>query len=116
MSEQTPIQTKPQIPLNIAVIAGRVQEKRRAGEHVYTVITLPAPDEYSAPMFAEIRSEKSIGDKGDDVKVTVRLGGFRAKPFKYTNEDGEVIQRRPVNNAFIAVELDRSRDREKFVV
>lgn len=103
MSEQPLQQTKPQLP-NVAVIAGRVQEKRRAGDYVYTVVTLPAPDEYSAPMFAEIRSAKSIGDKGDDVKIPVRLGGFRAKPFKYTNDDGEVISRRPVNNSFIAIE------------
>lgn len=103
-NEQTSVKPVPQPAVNVAYIAGRIYEKRRATEHIYTIVTLPAPDEYSAPMVAEIRSTKSIGDKGEDVKIPVRLGGFRSKPYKYTNDDGEVITRRPVNNAFIAIE------------
>lgn len=104
MSEQVQNQAKPNIPFNSAVLSGRVDGVRRTDDYHYTTITLPAPDEFSNPATVEVRSSKSIGRKGDEVKIPVQCAGFRGKPFKYTDNDGEVITRRPVNNAFIAIE------------
>lgn len=104
-NDQPTVKPAPQPISNVAFISGRVDSVRRTDDYYYTVITLPAPDEFSNPSVVEVRSAKSIGRKGEDVKLPVQCAGFRGKPFKYKdNETGEIIQRRPVNNAFIAIE------------
>ena len=90
---------------NQSMLRGRVNAIRKAEEFFYTEVTLPAPDEYSQPAVVEIRSRKRIGQAGDTVECLVGCGGYRGKPFNYTDKDtGERFNRRPVVNAYHAVE------------
>jgi len=90
---------------NQSILRGRVNTTRKAEEFFYTEVTLPAPDEYSPPATVEIRSKKRIGQAGDTVECLVSCGGYRGKSFTYTDKDtGERFSRRPVVNAYYAVE------------
>ncbi|GHD66100.1 hypothetical protein [Jeongeupia chitinilytica] len=90
---------------NQALLAGRVNAVRKADEYVYTEITLPAPDEYTSPQSVEVRSRKRLGQVGETIETRVLCGGYRGKPFQFTDkETGERHQRRPVLNVYSALE------------
>lgn len=105
MSIPNAVDTKTQIRLNQALLAGRVNSVRKADDTVYTEVTLPAPDQYSQPAAVEIRSRKRLGQVGETIEVQVVCGGYRGKSFVYTDKDtGERFTRRPVVNSYVAIE------------
>lgn len=105
MSTPSVPETKAQPRLNQAFLAGRVNAVRKAEDVVFTEVTLPAPDQYSSPATVEIRSRKRLGQVGETVEVPVACGGYRGKPFVYTDkETGERFNRRPVVNSYVAIE------------
>lgn len=84
---------------------GRIESARRHNEARYTRIATPAPDPYSRPQIIEVRSKATIGQKGDEVTITGKLGGYVGKPYKYTDKDsGEIIQAQNVTLTLDLVE------------
>lgn len=77
--------TRPTIAKNQALIVGRVREIRRTDNGTFTVITLPAPDEYTQPQTVEVASAALIGRPNEDISVKVSLGGYGKK---FTRKDG----------------------------
>lgn len=78
--------TSGKLALNQSVLRGRVLEVKRSENGCYTVLTLPAPDQYSSPQTVEIRSKAVFGRPSEDVTVRVAIGGFRRG---YTDKHGE---------------------------
>ncbi|UDM18320.1 hypothetical protein [Vogesella sp. XCS3] len=105
MSTPNVAEVKNQSRVNQAVLAGRVNAVRKSDDAVFTEVTLPAPDQYSAPATVEIRSRKRLGQIGETIEVSVVCGGYRGKSFQYVDKDtGERFTRRPVVNSYVAVE------------
>lgn len=73
----------------IAILSGRIESTRKLDDEVYTVIKLPAPDEYSMPGTVEVASAQRLGSTGEDVKVRVVISGMSNK---YSTKDGEIIK------------------------
>lgn len=62
-------------------IKGRIDASRRYESRYYTRVITPAEDSYSRPQVVEIRSEAKLGQRGDEISVSCRLGGFTRKPY-----------------------------------
>lgn len=77
--------TRPSIAKNQALIVGRVKEVRRTDNGVFTLVTLPAPDEYTQPQLVEVTSTVLLGRPGEDVQIKVTLGGYGKK---FQRKDG----------------------------
>lgn len=90
---------RPSIAKNQALIVGRVREVRRTDNGTFTVITLPAPDEYTQPQTVEVASAGMIGRVNEDVTVKVALGGYGKK---FQRRDGTPGFQ--VNNQFRLIE------------
>ncbi|WP_374353873.1 hypothetical protein [Chitinimonas sp.] len=91
--------------VNRAILSGRVNAVRKSDDAIFTEVTLPSADEYSSPAVVEIRSKKRLGQVGETVEIPVACGGWRGKVFQYTDrETGERHSRRPVVNAYAAIE------------
>lgn len=71
---------------NQSIVRGRILEVKSNENGCYTVIVLPAPDQYSKPETIEVRSRNRLGRPQDDVTVRVSLGGYRRS---YKNGHGE---------------------------
>lgn len=84
---------------NQSILRGRVLEVKRSESGTYTVITLPAPDQYSQPQNVEVRSKNMIGRPQEDVTVKVAIGGFRRG---YKDKAGD--QQYATNNTLVAIE------------
>lgn len=98
MTTQTP-------EVNQTLIYGRITATRRHEQHFYTEVTTPAPDAYTQPGICEIRSERSIGKKGEDVQQLCRISGYKGKPFQVVDRStGETETRRSVLTVLIAIE------------
>ncbi|OBU86841.1 hypothetical protein [Chromobacterium subtsugae] len=90
---------------NQCVVLGRIKERRSHNGYIFTTIIQPAADEYSMPGIVEVRSKKSLGQVGDDVRHLCQCSGYTNKPFESRDkETGEVVIRRTVSNVFIAIE------------
>ena len=76
------------------VVTGMLRDQRKHEDTFYSVVVMPAPDEYSSPVPFEIRSKRSLGAKDQIVSVPCRLGGF-FKP-KYTVVDKRTGEERLV--------------------
>lgn len=76
---------RPSITKNQALIVGRVREVRRTDNGVFTVITLPAPDEYTQPQTVEVASTALIGRPNEDISIKVSIGGYGKK---FQRKDG----------------------------
>ena len=85
MSAQPQELPRPPFVKNQATVAGRVREVRRTDNATFTVVTLPAPDEYTQPQTVEISSRGMIGRPQEDVTVKVAIGGYGKK---FTRKDG----------------------------
>lgn len=73
------------------LVKGRIEAVRRHDQSRYTRVATPSPDPYSRPQIIEVRSKSLIGQKGDEVAITGKLGGYVGKPFKFTDkETGEI--------------------------
>jgi hypothetical protein len=87
------------------VVRGRLEKARSYEGKRYSQILTPAPDAYSRPQIVEVRSKNRLGDVGDEVTVTCKLGGFSRKPYKVTDkQSGEVVTVTPVDHTLDVVE------------
>lgn len=85
MSAQPQELSRPSLVKNQALVVGRVREVRRTDNATFTVVTLPAPDEYTPPQTVEIASRGMIGRPQEDVTIKVAIGGYGKK---FTRKDG----------------------------
>lgn len=85
MSAQPQELPRPSLAKNQALVVGRVREVRRTDNATFTVVTLPAPDEYTQPQTVEISSRGMIGRPQEDVTIKVAIGGYGKK---FTRKDG----------------------------
>ncbi|MBX9935730.1 MAG: single-stranded DNA-binding protein [Burkholderiaceae bacterium] len=105
MSVPTPQITPQKIGPNQCLIAGRLESFRRFEDVRLSLVAIPAPDPYSRPGIVEIRSNAVLGQRGDDVQVLCKIGGYKRKAYevvdKKTGESTTVV---PIQNTFDAVE------------
>ena len=81
-------------------LKGRVASRRvintKNGRQVITTLKLPAPDAFTSPQTVELRGTTTLGEVGDDVTVTVKVGGYGRS---YQTTDAETGERRNVATA-----------------
>lgn len=99
-----PGQQQRKLGYNEAMISGRIELRRkftrRDGQVCYASrIVLPAPSAFDAPSAVMVESSSSIGAVGDDIRVAVRIGGFRGS-FK-DKGTGEAVATAYVNLAAV---------------
>lgn len=100
----SPIAAKAQNPMEV-LVRGRIDAKRSHDGTRYTRILTPAPDAYSRPQTVEVRSKSNLGDRGEEVSVHCKLGGYTRKPFRTTDkETGETAMVTPVDLTLDAIE------------
>lgn len=98
------IPAKGVIPMEV-LVKGRIDAKRSHDGTRYTRILTPAPDAYSRPQTVEVRSKSNLGDRGEEVTVNCKLGGYTRKPFRTTDKDtGETSMVTPVDLTLDAIE------------
>ncbi len=86
-------------------ILGKVDSIRRYDGKTFTRVLTPAADAYSKPQVLEIRSDKKIGDRGEEVTVLCRIGGYTRKAFRVTDKDsGEQTMVTPVDMTLDALD------------
>lgn len=86
-------------------IKGRIETSRVYEGNRYTQIMTPAADQYSRPQLVEVRSKSKLGERGDEVTVTAKLGGYARKPYAFTDKQtGERVTLVPVDHTLDAVE------------
>ncbi len=96
--------TKPAIPFGVVTIHGKVSQRRKAGNRVLTLLTMPAPDEYSSPSTVEITSAKPLGQVDEMIEVKCRLQGYR-RTYKATDPDtGEIRNIATADNRLFHIE------------
>lgn len=98
----------PTAAAGVAKLSGRVFNVRRIsgreGPVFITIIRLPAADAFSSPATVELRSKDRIGQAGDDVNVSVRIGGY-GRSYKATDpETGEQRVVQTADNSLTVVE------------
>jgi hypothetical protein len=78
----------------IVLIVGKLQKSVIRDDKRYSVVSMPAADEYSHPQLVEIRSSRaSLGQGGDVLTLSCRVGGFALKPFEFTDKkSGEIVK------------------------
>lgn len=77
-------------------LMGQVRDVRKHEDWVYTRITLPAESPYESPAVVEVRSKKRLGQPGEEIQVSARVGGY-LKRFSYTDKaTGEQVFRSTV--------------------
>lgn len=104
MNAVTNLAPRAAAPMEV-IIKGKIDAKRRHDAVRYTRILTPAPDAYSRPQVVEVRSKGDLGQRGDEITVTCKLGGYTRKPFKSTDkETGEISMVTPVDMTLDAVE------------
>jgi hypothetical protein len=85
-------QQKP-LPHYQAAIKGMVANVRQqpisGTKYFLTLIRLPAADEYSHPATVEVRSEKLIGKKGEEIEGAVMVGGYPDSWERIDRDTGE---------------------------
>lgn len=94
-----PARQNQKLELGQAVIKGRLTAARRPqnSDGWWThLIVLPAPDAYSSPSTVEVLAKRRLGERDDDVQVTVRLGGYKRS---YRATDRETGEQRVVHTA-----------------
>ena len=100
----SPIVGKAPAPMEV-MVKGRIDAKRSHDGTRYTRILTPAPDAYSRPQTVEVRSKANLGDRGDEVSVLCKLGGYTRKAFRSTDkETGETTMVTPVDMTLDAIE------------
>ena len=95
----------PQIGIGIVNLKGKIEASRRHEAFHYTRMIMPAVDEFSSPSTIEIRSRGSLGRSEDMITVRAKVGGYRKKPYRYTDkETGETRMVVPVTVTLDAIE------------
>jgi len=90
----------------VAMVVGRVMAGRRTDDGAfYTQMILPAADAFTPPAYVEVRSNRQLGNNGDDVSVRVRIGGYRRKAYE-TKPDQYGVSRKvqPVEVTLSAID------------
>lgn len=100
MSAPSPVSEVPAKgrPLQLAesVLQGRLLKIQKRGDNIIHLVVLPAPDSYTSPATVEIIAKSRLGQPEDDIRVRVRIGGYRRT---YNATDRETGETRPVTTA-----------------
>lgn len=99
MSAELKPVASPALPAGQSFLIGRIADYDQTDEAVYTTVQTPAVDAYSHPGHHKVQSKRRLGNRGEDVRVVVQLGGFRRS---FTNKHGEKVF--TVDNTLTAVE------------
>lgn len=100
----TPINAPRVKPMEVLVV-GRLEAHRRYEKLSFSRLITPAADAYSRPQVVEVRSKVKLGEIGEEITVSCKLGGFMRKPYRVTDRDtGEVTTITPVDLTLDAVE------------
>lgn len=90
-------------PMHVLVF-GKVENVRSYDKSIYTTVICPATDQYSSPSVVTIKSAKRIGQREEEIRQLCKLGGYRRKPFKFTDkETGEMSMVTPVDITLEAI-------------
>ena len=90
---------------NQITIQGRIKIVDKLENSFATIVTMPAPDEYSSPQNARILSSKRIGNKGDEFTGECRPNGYhRVTQGKRPNADGEFPRYNNCDGYFTLIE------------
>lgn len=93
----------PGVSLGLVTLRGRVEKRRKFGDHRFSLIALPAADEFSQPALVEVRGKDFAGEPGEAVTVRCRVLGFPHN-FKARDESGEARQVYSARNVLEIVE------------
>lgn len=83
-------------------IAGVRSVPGRDGQLWLTLVTLPAPDEFTRPEMVEIQSRQRIGKRGEDFHGACILGGY---PNNYETKDRDTGELTQVRSARMTITL-----------
>ena len=92
------------LPVGRAYIKGRISHHRKMkfqerGLMYFTILRIPAPDEFSFPGVVEVTSQSQLGQPGTDwegfVEITGMTNNFETKPDPQT---GEITQIKSARN------------------
>lgn len=90
---------------NQTTVHGKIEGFRRFNEKYYTRVLTPAEDAYSRPQVLDLRSDKRVGQKGEEITVDCKIGGYNRKSFKATDKDtGEISNVVMVEHTFDVIE------------
>ncbi len=107
MSNVAPVETAQKgRPLQLAesVISGRIALVRKTTSGFSHLITLPSADQYSMPSTVEVLSKSRLGSNDDEVRVRVRITGYRRSYESRDKETGEITKVFTADNRLSAVE------------
>lgn len=102
-AEATPIKHAAQA--GVVKIAGKIENVTSFNNGGFaTQVMLPAEDQYSMPAHVEIRSDKRLGSKGEEIDVLCAISGWPRKWSKVDKETGEQRSGTSINMVLRAVE------------
>lgn len=107
MSNVAPVETAQKgrpLQLGEAVISGRISLVRRTNNGFVHLITLPAADQYSMPSTVEVLGKTRLGSNEDEIRVRVRITGYRRTYDSRDKETGEITKVVTADNRLFAVE------------
>lgn len=93
----------PSIKLGEAVLVGRLQRIRKIGDKYLHLLILPSNDNYTSPQTVEVTAESRLGEVESEIRVKVRLGGFRRSYRATDKETGEIRTVQTAENKFYAM-------------
>jgi hypothetical protein len=87
-------------------IQGKLIEQRKDEDVYYTVLIMAAPDGYSQPKPFEIRSRRSLGNKGEVVTIDCEVGSYYKRAYDLIDKQtGEFLRRvKPIALALDLIE------------
>jgi len=89
-------------------LRGRILQVRRVktgqGIRHFTLLIMPAADEFTSPSTVEVSSVAKLGDKNEEVDVTVKIGGYRRSYNSVDKETGESVTVMTSNMSLTAIE------------
>ncbi len=94
-TSQQPVKGRP-LQLAESILQGRLLRITKRGDNVIHLVVLPAPDSYTSPATVEIIAKTRLGQPEDDLRIRVRIGGYRRT---YNATDRETGETRPVTTA-----------------
>lgn len=92
---EAPTKGRP-LQLGESVLQGRLLKIQKRAENFIHLVVLPAPDSYTSPATVEIVAKSRLAQVEDDIRVRVRIGGYRRT---YNATDRETGETRPVTTA-----------------
>lgn len=103
-SQVAQLQPTQKLKLNQGYIQAKIVAKRiintQEGKLFLTLVKMPAPNEFSHPATAELRSSESLGEKEETITVKVQLGGLPNNyETKSIDDDTGEVTKKPVRSA-----------------